>query len=508
MAGIFNIVLRNSTTRVFAFAISTLVTLLLTPFLIHSLGDIDYGIWILVGSVGGLYSILDLGIGASIVRYVSRAYAKKDMEELNKTINTCLFIYSIIAVVVVLLTLTLTKVLPLFVSIPPAMEIEFTGALLIIGLGIALMFPLKVFGGVLDALMRQDIQSGINIAFTLIQAILIVLTLKAEGGLIGLATVTFIATLFSGGLNLYFAFRICPPLKLGWSFIERGKIREILGYSAFRLINMVGDILRFRLDSIIIGSVLSLSAITPYSIAQRMVRYFMLFVGQIFGVTMPLYSSYETKKDTQSIHRLFLNSTFYSSIVAFFIASLFIVYGETFIALWIGTEYAQKGYIPLLILTICFTAGLSQNPSINLAYGMERHKVIAIVTVLEGIANLVLSLALARKMGLVGVALGTAIPMIIAKGFIQPVYICHTIGISLSRYIKECFLTPAAVTAIFLTSHIFIKRYLYIETFYQLIFAVALSGCVFLLLTISLLNEEQRIFWKGRFIQIKQKLAS
>ena len=84
-------ILRNSTYNTASFVITVVITLLLTPFIILTLGDADYGIWILIGSICGFYGILDLGISSSVVRYVSKFIALDNARDANGMINTCLF---------------------------------------------------------------------------------------------------------------------------------------------------------------------------------------------------------------------------------------------------------------------------------------------------------------------------------------------------------------------------------------------------------------------------------
>ena len=88
---------------------------------------------------------------------------------------------------------------------------------------------------------------------------------------------------------------------------------------------------------------------------------------------------------------------------------------------------------------------LSQVPSPQLLYGLAKHKYTALANSLEAIANLALSIILAKRYGMIGVALGTLIPMVLVKLFIQPVYVCSLANIPYGEYIQRFFKTVAAV---------------------------------------------------------------
>ena len=70
---------------------------------------------------------------------------------------------------------------------------------------------------------------------------------------------------------------------------------------------------------------------------------------------------------------------------------------------------------------------------------------LALLFAAEGVSNLLISLALVRSYGLVGVAAGTLIPAILFQGLLQPVCVCKSLQISLTSYCREVLLRPALV---------------------------------------------------------------
>ena len=121
-----------------------------------------------------------------------------------------------------------------------------------------------------------------------------------------------------------------------------------------------------------------------------------------------------------------------SSFVGFGLA----VWGKAFISRWMGTPYLDA-YPCLLVLALGYTVALWQNPSVNLLFAISKHKFYALANVIEGLANLGLSLWLARSLGIFGVALGTFIPMLAMKLIIQPIYVCRVASIPLAQYARE-----------------------------------------------------------------------
>ena len=54
------------------------VGLVLTPFIVKSLGKAEYGLYTMIGALVGYMTILDFGLTNAIVRFVALYQAKKD----------------------------------------------------------------------------------------------------------------------------------------------------------------------------------------------------------------------------------------------------------------------------------------------------------------------------------------------------------------------------------------------------------------------------------------------
>jgi O-antigen/teichoic acid export membrane protein len=121
---------------------------------------------------------------------------------------------------------------------------------------------------------------------------------------------------------------------------------------------------------------------------------------------------------------------------------MLVVLGKSVIEVWVGQRYVAKSYPVLLILLIPSTIMLAQSASGRILFGMAKHKTWAWIVLAEGIANLILSMLLVRPFGIVGDALGTAIPLTCSMLFFLPHHLCRLLGIRLRTYIAEAFLLP------------------------------------------------------------------
>ena len=87
----------------------------------------------------------------------------------------------------------------------------------------------------------------------------------------------------------------------------------------------------------------------------------------------------------------------------------------------------------------------------------------AVITVIEGIANLILSIALVPPLGIVGDALGTAIPLSFTYLVFMPRHLKKKIGIPVGTFLRDAYTLPILLTfplvaALWLANRFFYPR--------------------------------------------------
>jgi len=144
-----------------------------------------------------------------------------------------------------------------------------------------------------------------------------------------------------------------------------------------------------------------------------------------------------------AIRRLQMRGTRYILWVVLPLQLGFFLIGKQFLTLWIGSEYAALSFPTLVILSIPLSLAVSQAITCRVLYGMGRLRWLAGMTAAEAISNLLLSIALARPLGIEGVAWGTAGPNLILNAWLVW-HACRVLDISLVDYLRQAFLRPVA----------------------------------------------------------------
>ncbi|HVB56502.1 MAG TPA: oligosaccharide flippase family protein [Candidatus Acidoferrales bacterium] len=433
----------GSALRVASLGATGLVSVLIMPFVVRSLGDRLYGIWTLVATFVGYYGLLDLGLSGAVSRFIAGALGSEDEEQCNRVFNTALMVFSAIAVVLVVFGSAVAALAPLFCRSPDDAAL-FWRVILILTFSLALGFPLKVFIGALEAHLRFDSTAALELLSLSIRTALVIATLLCGYKVVGLAWATFFAGIPSAVLYVYLSHRNLPFLRIDRKYWSRATAKSLFSYSAFSAILQLANIIRFDVDALVIAAYVSLAAVTHFRIASALVQNFLGLITAIVGVFSFVFSRQDGARDFEAIKKTFFFATKISACVSSFVGFGLIAWGKPFIARWMGPQYLDA-YPCLVILVLGYIFALWQTPSVSLFYGISRHKVFAIFTCAEALANLLLSLLLVRSYGIFGVAFGTFLPMVLVKLLIQPLYACHVLSVCYTDYLCRMGKTLALI---------------------------------------------------------------
>lgn len=434
---------RGSALRTINLFANALVGLLLTPMIVHALGDRNYGLWALVASFIGYYGLLDLGLTSAATRYVSRAIGAQDEEECNRVFHTALVVYLGMGGIALLITGALAALAPIWAKQPGDASL-FAELILIMGAYTAAGIPLRAYVGTLNAAMHFDLTAGLEVLSLAIRAVAIIVVVKLHYGLLALAAATALSALPSMVLNILWLYRKLGFLRFHRRFIERATARRLFSYGAYTFVSQIADMFRFGIDSLVVSAYVGLAAVTHYNIGSLLVQYFINVMLALLGVLTSVFSQKEGARDLEGMKRAFYFSLKLSMWTAAFIGFGLMFWGRAFILRWMGPAYADA-YPVLFVLALGLTFGLAQMPAVTLLYATSNHRFYALVNTCEAGANVVLSLILVHRYGMLGVALGTCIPMLVVKLFIQPVYFCRLCQIPFGEYMGRVLRSSALI---------------------------------------------------------------
>jgi O-antigen/teichoic acid export membrane protein len=419
MAGVIGQFFKNVVTTWANMVITLVVTFFFTPYLIEMLGKERYGIWNLAFSVIAYLGLADLGMKQSVVRYISKYLATRDWKQLNEVYSSAIKLYSLIALLIAAVAVTAALFFLRYFQIPSEYVSIARVIILTLGLNEAITYaflPQQSLG----AYHRFDITAYFKIGRLILQTLGIIVLLESGFGLISMAMiVVFLNICFIVCLNAIRR-RLFPQNRFSVKDINPEKTKMLLHYGLYSFLIVAAWIIIFQSDNIIIGSFLSMEAVAYYSVAGMIITQIRGAMQIIAVPLVPAISHLEAEKDYKKIISIYQKSTRYMYYISGFMAAVILLYGGPFINLWIDQDFSVTINV-LKILAVAAAIFLPQTVANSVLFGVSKHRIAFYVLLSEAVAKITLSIILVHYMGIIGVAVGTAIPQLIIYIFIYPI---------------------------------------------------------------------------------------
>jgi O-antigen/teichoic acid export membrane protein len=412
--------------RALGMVVRMVVGFFMLPFLVGQLGTYWYGVYFAtVGLVANFY-LLDFGLATATMRQTAVGLARRDDDAVNRVINTTLRIYTGLGGVVLLCTLALVALAPVVTDTTEVDTVRIV--LLIVGTNLALSFPTKCLAGLVMGMLRYDLLLVLDMATFLLGVGATIIALTNGYGVVSLAVITLVTDRLYGVMYVVLAKRLFPGLR----FIPRGfdwsSGKSLASYSVWSFLIMLANQLRFRVDSLTTGALFGGDAITRYSIGGRLVEYAQQPLALVSNTAMPALARLHATDERDKMSAVVLFLLRLHLVVAIFAAGLVMFLGRPFIETWMGPEFGPSNQIAS-ILAVGFMTELFLTPLINSLLASAKHRMLAIANIVEAFCNLALSIILGKMFGLVGIALGTTIPLLVMQLFWVAPYAARELNI-------------------------------------------------------------------------------
>lgn len=490
-------ILRNILSNWGSFAIGAIIQFLMMPFLIHRLGDTQYGIWALILSFTGFLGLFDFGVSGSVVKYVAEFRAKKDTDGLNRVCSGAYYVYLAAGALAFLVSVVMAFGFVQNFKIPQEAISDARWVTLIVGFQIGLTLPFGFFTGYMRGMQRYDHVAGISLAILFFRSLVIIAVVLSGHRLIAIALVHLVSTIVGGVIRAIYVFGTNPDLELRPRLVTRDTLAMVSRYSFLIFLYFMATRLVFSAGSLVIGYYLTAAAITLWAIPLRLVDELRV-VTMSTGVLQPTVSHLNAEGQIARVRKLLVNGTKYSMMVVLPIAVAYLVMGDVFISLWMGPKYSAACYGVLVVLTCAVVANISQFTSTQVLQGVARHGITAYVTILEAAANLALSIVLVRRYGIIGAAVGTLVPMLCTNLIVIPWYTCRVVRFSMPRFFREGLLVPCIPALLFGAVLWTASRMITIDSWIEFMAVLAVSLAFYIISSCRLcLSREERIKrWK------------
>ena len=475
----------------------TLVMLAYTPLLLRGIGQSEYGLYQLVGSIAAYMTIIESMLTSSALRFFCAAKANNDTEEMENTLGLARKLYRCAALLVVVLGFLVVALF--LVAYSPTLseaEIQEGVALLTVLLANIVMNMLNYITTVaISAYERFAFLKAMDLASVVVQPVLVLLIIQGCPYAIVVTAVQFVVSALVWVCKRIYVKKtigIRPIVhKKGWA-----AVKPMLVFSATIAVAMIADIIFAKTDQLVIGGVLGTSAVAVYSVGYQIYSCYSSLGTVLSSVFMPHLSDIATKENSR---RLLSDVWIRTGRLAFFIITAiltgFIFFGMEFITLWVGPGYEAAYWVAILMMC-AYYVDILQKLALTILQVLDKYTFRSVVYVVSAAVNVPLTFALTGFLGVVGAALSSAIVLVLGSGLVMNAYYSRAVGLDVLRFWREVAMAARGIPVVCLFS-IVINHLELGNTVTSFLLHVALFLIVYAAAACACMNEEERTLVKS-----------
>lgn len=389
-----------------------LISLISLPLTVRYLGPQQYGIWVTISSMVVMLSVMDLGIANTLTNMISRCFARDDRAGAQRYYATAYWISTIIALGLGILAYILwphVKWGSLFKTTDPVLSHEIS-----LCVAIALAFflvglPLNLVKRVLGGYQQTQITNYVNLLsnFTSLAAILLVIKLH---GSLPMLMLMYSCSLLVGTLllNLWVNFWDRPWILPTPAAVDRTAIRGLLGSGLGFLLLQIAGLIVFNSDNLVISHYLGAVDVVPYSVTWKVAGYASVLQAAVFPSLWPAYSEAYERGDYVWVRKAFWTGSRLAMGTVTVAIFCLAVFGRPLIRWYVGSAAVPT---EMLLIAICGWTLMSTAMDLEACFlaAINRVRLQGFLSIIAAAINLWLSIYLVKRIGSLGVVLGTII---------------------------------------------------------------------------------------------------
>ena len=465
--------------------LGNLIPIFYTPVMLSLLGQSEYGLYKLSSSVTSYLSLISLGIGSAVTRYLIKAREEEGKEAEERFLGLFMVIFQIIAVAALVVGTVLTLSLGIWYgdSLTAAELARMKILVFLMVCNMALSFSQSPYNAVVSAHERFVFQQCINIVTTCVGPLLNIVMLMLGYASIGMTVSTLII-----GIVCRLVYTIYVRKGLSVRPVYRNMpthmLRDILTFSFWVFVSNVVGQLYNATDTVMIGAVpeLGTNAVAVYNVGN-------MFNSIVFSLTIGISSLLAPKvnrmvfsgTDNRELTDLAIRVGRLQGYIFMLVVSGFIAFGRPFIQLYTGSGY-EDAYWVAIFMMVPNMIPLVQSVCLNVIMAQNKHRFRSLVYLGIAVTNVIGTWFLMHWIGIIGAALMTGVALIIGQGLVMNWYYHARTGLDMVRFWKE--VTKVYIVPVLLcTVTLFISGWVDFYNWGSLILGIVCYTAVFCILS-------------------------
>lgn len=391
---------------------SVAVSAISIPLAVRYLGPQQYGIWITISSMVVMLSVMDLGVANTLTNMIARSFAHGDKTSAQRYYATAYWISSSIAAVLGVVCFFLWPHVhwgALFKTTDPTLSHEISLCVAIAVAFFLVSLPLNLINRVLSGFQQTQITNYFNLLSSFMGLAAIVLVMKIHGSLPMLMLVYSVA-LMTGTviLNLWVNLWDRPWIVPKPTAIDGGAIRGLLSSGMGFFLLQIAGLIVYNSDNLVISHYMGAADVVPYSVTWKIAGYAAILQASIFPSLWPAYAEAYERGDYLWVRKAFWTGTRLAMGTVALAITVLILFGRPLIGWYAGSVAVPS---EILLVAICGWTLMCTGMDLEACFlaAINRVRLQGALSILAAALNLALSIYLVKRIGSLGVILGTII---------------------------------------------------------------------------------------------------
>ena len=407
-------VLGNTAVLALAQVSGIFVSLLLTPYILHTLGIERFGLWAFLSSIVAYAGLLQLGLGRGSIRFIAYYSERGDLDTVRRIVSYGVVWHLAAGVVLTpvawLVGRTLLPHLNISHDLLNTAEVLFP-----------FVFAYSFFAGatrplaaLLIGLERMWMMSLTGMASQLVYAVAVVVLLSRGAGLYALLSATFLQVSFQGITYYVIGRRLIGRTFANPFALDRSVLKEMLKFGGWLQVNNVANLVNNQTDAIVIGSWVDVRTVGFYAIGNRIAQLVRMLPLALLPPLLPAAAGIHAQGDDPRLARTVLQGNRIVGLLTVGMAGFVVAVGPLVMTVWLGRTYPHVVAITALMAAAYVVNNLTGvGTTVVNAIGRPRYE--SEYAVLGTVLNIAATLALAPFFGLYGILGGTVVGVVLCS---------------------------------------------------------------------------------------------
>lgn len=422
----------NMAANIVSYSANIIISFILTPFLINTLGKETYSFYPIANTIVSYMSVLTNAMNSMASRFVTVSLVQDKKDDANKYFSSTLAANLIISFILLIPIILVVVLLDQFMEVPINSAVAIKGLFALVFSSALVNISASVFGIATFAKNRIDLRSLRELVTAVLRLVLFfVLYRLLTPSIVYVGVVTLAVAVVNILFQVTYTKMLLPEVTLKRQFVSRFHTKELLSSSSWNAINTFGNTLLAGMSMILANMFYGAAASGSYSIVNTVPQFVCGVIVMLVGVFYPVITYKYAQNDKEGLVKEIKTAQSLIGLFGCAVISVFSALAAEFFELWTpGEDATYLSQISFLTILPHFVIACMW-PLTNLNVVMNKVKIPAIYTLGSGVANVLIAFLVYEiwSPGLASLPIISSVLQIVWVGVFIPQYACRNLDV-------------------------------------------------------------------------------